>query len=290
MKMFARSKAATPLAVLLLPFLACSSDERQAYARAAEERGVTIVDPAATPYTPVNVAASGSLTGSVHFTGSAPVDTAITITRDERICGNTLRHVTVETEGDRVGGAIVWISDIRSGRPLPLARRFELVQTRCTYGPLVQVVNTGGTLNVRTHDPVVVRSVVVDTRSLDTLATLPFNSSGSLIPLNAQLSRPAMLEVRSLTHPWMQAWVAVLDHPYHATTDRGGAFSMDGVPPGQYQVRAWHPRFGMARGSATVQTGAATQISLTFEPESNRDLAAATRQAAAASPAGAGAP
>jgi hypothetical protein len=289
MKMLAYLRVVTLTGVLAGPILACSDDERQAFARATEARGVTIVDPGTTPYTPVNVTAAGSLTGSVHFTGSAPPDTAVVITRDERVCGNTLRHVTVETEGDRVVGAIVWISDIRAGRPLPLTRRFELVQTRCTYGPLAQVVTTGGTLNVRTHDPIAVRSVVVDSRTLDTLAMLPFNSAGSLIPLSAQLSRPAMLEISSVSHPWMQAWVAVLDHPYHAITDRQGGFAMDGVPAGQYELRAWHPRFGLASGSATVSAGTTTQVSLTFGPESQRGLADAPRQAAAAVPPVAGA-
>jgi hypothetical protein len=289
MKMLAYLRVVTLTGVLAGPLLACSDNERQAYARGAEERGVTIVDPVTTPYTPVNVTAAGSLSGSVHFTGNPPPDTAVPITRDDRVCGNTLRHVTVETEGDRVIGAIVWISNIRAGRPLPLTRRFELVQTRCTYGPLAQVVTTGGTLNVRTHDPIAVRSVVVDSRTLDTLAMLPFNSAGSLIPLSAQLNRPAMLEISSVSHPWMQAWVAVLDHPYHATTGRQGAFTLDGVPPGQYEVRAWHPRFGIARGSATISAGAATQVSLTFGPESQRGLTAASAQAAAAAPPVAGA-
>jgi hypothetical protein len=229
------------------------------------------------PYTPVVIAAPGSVTGSVRFSGDAPVDTAITVTRDERVCGNTLTHIATETDGDRVIGALVWISDIRQGRPLPLARRFELVQTRCTFGPVLQPVIAGGALNVRTHDALVTQLVVLDTRTRDTVALLPFTSAGSLVPLDTQLRQPGMLEVRSATHPWMQAWVAVLDHPYFAMTDRSGAFRIEDVPPGRYELRAWHPRFGMTSGSVTIDGGGASQLDLRFNGRPDAALAADAR-------------
>lgn len=266
MKMLHRLPLATLAGALgLASTLACSGGDRPAYARSAEAvRGVTIVDPPAAAYRPTAVQNGGTLSGAVRFTGDAPADTAITITRDERICGNTLRRVTVETSGDRLAGALVWLADVRSGRPLPLSRRFELVQNRCTFGPLAQVVVAGGALNVRSDDAVQSRTVVVDTRTLDTLAVLPFNSPGALVPLDAQLRQPAMLEIRSTTHPWMEAWVAVLDHPYFATTERDGSFTIEQIPAGSYQVKAWHPRFGLTTGSVVVQAGGTVELELEF--------------------------
>ena len=41
-------------------------------------------------------------------------------------------------------------------------------------------------------------------------------------------------------HGWMQAYVAVFDHPYFALTDTGGKFSLSKVPPGSYVLEAWH--------------------------------------------------
>ena len=266
MKMLHCLPLATLVGVLgLAPTLACSGGDRPAYARSAEAvRGVTVVDPPATAYTPTVVRNGGSLSGTVRFVGDAPADTAITITRDPRICGNTLRRVTVESSGDRLAGALVWLADVRSGRPLPLSRRFELVQNRCTFGPLAQVAVAGGALNVRSDDAVQSRTVVVDVRTLDTLAVLPFNSAGALVPLDAQLRQPAMLEIRSTTHPWMEAWVAVLDHPYFATTGRDGSFTIEEIPAGSYQVKAWHPRFGLTTGTVVIQAGAAAELELEF--------------------------
>lgn len=259
--------------------LACSGGDRPAYARSAEaDRGVTIVDPPAAGYTPIVVQNGGSLSGAVRFQGVAPEDTTITITRDERVCGNTLRTVTVQTSDDRVAGALVWLADVRSGRPLPLSKRFELVQSRCTFGPVLQIAVAGGTLNVRSDDAVHTRTVVIDTRTLDTLAVLPFNSPGALVPLDAQLRRPAMLEIRSTTHPWMEAWVAVLDHPYFATTDKDGSFTIGEIPGGSYQVKAWHPRFGLTTGTAVVQADRETTLELEFGAGSGSEAAAVAQR------------
>ena len=41
-------------------------------------------------------------------------------------------------------------------------------------------------------------------------------------------------------HPWMKTWVGVFDHPYFATTDDNGNYKIENIPPGEYNVIAWH--------------------------------------------------
>jgi hypothetical protein len=38
----------------------------------------------------------------------------------------------------------------------------------------------------------------------------------------------------------MLGFVYVVDSPYYAQADGGGAFSMKGVPPGDYEIEVWH--------------------------------------------------
>ena len=44
-------------------------------------------------------------------------------------------------------------------------------------------------------------------------------------------------------HPWMEAWIMVLDHPLHATTAADGKFKLKGLPPGKYTIEAWHEKY-----------------------------------------------
>ena len=38
----------------------------------------------------------------------------------------------------------------------------------------------------------------------------------------------------------MLGFVYVVDSPYYAQADAGGAFTIRGVPPGEYQAHVWH--------------------------------------------------
>jgi hypothetical protein len=47
-------------------------------------------------------------------------------------------------------------------------------------------------------------------------------------------------------HPWERAWIHVSDHPYFAVTGMDGRFAIAGLPPGDYEIMAWHERFRAA--------------------------------------------
>jgi hypothetical protein len=53
-----------------------------------------------------------------------------------------------------------------------------------------------------------------------------------------------MIRVGCDVHPWMQAYVGVVNHPYFAITGADGGFHLKDVPPGDYVVASWHERFG----------------------------------------------
>ena len=38
----------------------------------------------------------------------------------------------------------------------------------------------------------------------------------------------------------MNAEILVVPHPYYAVTDESGRFELPDVPPGQYEIVAWH--------------------------------------------------
>ena len=50
------------------------------------------------------------------------------------------------------------------------------------------------------------------------------------------------IKIKCDVHPWMKAYVSVFDHPYFSVTDDTGRYQIDNVPPGKYEVVAWHER------------------------------------------------
>jgi hypothetical protein len=54
------------------------------------------------------------------------------------------------------------------------------------------------------------------------------------------------------------------DHPYFDVTDREGAFNLDSIPPGRYQLVAWHERFGMVEQAVVVTPDSAANVTIRF--------------------------
>ncbi len=51
-----------------------------------------------------------------------------------------------------------------------------------------------------------------------------------------------MFPVRCDVHPWMQAWMAVMAHPFFAVTGADGKFEIKDIPAGTYEIEAWHEK------------------------------------------------
>jgi plastocyanin len=62
-------------------------------------------------------------------------------------------------------------------------------------------------------------------------------------------------------HDWMSSYAGVFDHPFHATS-RDGSYELK-VPPGKYEVVAWHEKFG--ERSATIDATGSGSIEQNFE-------------------------
>lgn len=249
--------------LLVLGLSGCSRDDEPAYAKSPNGGGprVTVIGVPTEAYRPIAVANGVRLNGTVLFTGTRPADSTATPASDQNVCGAAVTVPTLALRDSSLADAVVWLDDVRAGRPLPVSRRFELVAQKCVFTPRVQAIVAGGALNVRNDDPVIYRSHAIDSRTGETVTDLPFTDAGQVIPLDRQLTAPVLLEVKSISHPWMRAWVATFDHPYFAVTGGNGAFSIDGVPPGSYTLKAWHPALGLTSHSLTVGAdGAAVTV------------------------------
>lgn len=203
----------------------------------------------------------GRLTGTVEIDGSPPADSVIVPSSDQVVCGTLLRR-GIERRGSRAIGVVVWVDGLRSGKPLPLERRFEVTNDRCSLVPEVQTAVAGGTLNVRSLDAVMHRTRIVRHGDRDVLAIIRETDEGQVVPNDRVLDLPGTLELSCDVHPWTRGWIAVFDHPYFAMSSTDGAFAIDSIPPGRYRVRAWHPRLGPVEDSVTVSAGSEARVVL----------------------------
>jgi hypothetical protein len=232
---------------------------------AADPPRPALIAPSSQPYKVVAVESPGSIAGTVDFNG--PIPASLYDATDDPSCG-TPPAAPVAHTGTRIGGVVVWLTDIRNGKALPAARRFELTNDHCILDPHVQVILTNGALNVTTEDRVLHLDRFINVATGRTIALAPFNDEGEVVPFDHTFTEPAEIEVVCDLHPSSRAWLAVLDHPYYSMTSSAGAFTLDGIPAGKYHLRAWHPGFGIADDSVTVVAGQSATLALRLIPQS----------------------
>ena len=195
--------------------------------------------------------------------GPPPADTVIQPPADlALVCGPAFTRRGIERSGARAAGVVVWIDGLRSGKALPIERRFEVTNDRCLLVPELQPALAGGTLNVQNLDATDHRTRITRVEGGDVLATIRLGEEGQVVPNEHVLAKPGVLHLTCDVHPWTHAWIAVFDHPYYGLTGRDGAFALDSVPPGRYAVRAWHPRLGAFADSVTIEAGKTVALTL----------------------------
>ena len=249
------------------PLAACGlgdepRDSRIASADTIAEAAFTS-SPGLSPYREMELVEIGRLEGEVRLESSAR-DTLVVVTRNADLCGDRIPEGAIVAPQGGLMNVVVWLSDAREGKALPDSRRFEVTNSRCRLDPRVQGVIVGGTLNVKSADPVVHETVIRVTGVTEVLETVTQNGDGQVVPLEKVLARPVRLELSCRTHPWTQGWIHVFDHPYFVVSAPNGRFVLDSIPPGEYTMQTWHERLGRTSREIKVERGGVTRVEVKY--------------------------
>jgi len=210
---------------------------------------------------------AGSIEGSVIYTGVAPQRAVLQMAADP-FCvaahgGQTvLSEQLVVNDNRTLRWAFVHIREVRSGSlPVGSADTVVLNQVACMYAPRVAGLQAGGTLRVTNSDQ------TLHNVSVQPLNNPSFNVAQPIPGMSTERSfdnAEIMIPVRCDVHPWMQAYIGVVEHSYFDVSGEDGSFRLVGVPPGEYVLEAWHETLGTQTISVTVREGQTASADFTF--------------------------
>jgi plastocyanin len=213
---------------------------------------------------PVDAATAGNITGSIMFEGDAPSMDAIDMSA-ESVCAAKhsstpmVQEVVVNGNGT-LANVFVYVKEGLENLEFPTPGAVLLDQDGCVYLPHVLGVMVGQDITIKNSDG------LLHNINASPSINRGFNSSQpvSMETTRSFRSAEVMVPVRCDVHRWMNAYIGVLDHPFHSVSNSSGAFSLSTLPPGDYVIEAWHERYGTQTQNVTVTTGQTAEVTFTF--------------------------
>lgn len=195
-----------------------------------------------------SAAFAGDISGRVVLKGTPPAEIKIDMAADPK-CGAahpeavTTRHYLVGKDGG-LANVFVYIKSGVEGKTFPTPSETPTIdQIGCLYEPYVSGVMVNQKFKIKNSD-----STLHNIHATPKL-NKEFNFAQ---PIKDQVNEKSfdkpevVVRLKCDVHPWMFAYVGVLDHPYFAVTDKDGNFKISGVPDGKYTLEAYHVKAHMA--------------------------------------------
>jgi plastocyanin len=140
----------------------------------------------------------------------------------------------------------------------------RMEQEGLTFKPHVLPVVKGTTVEFPNRDLLFHNVFSLSKAATFDLGRYPRDGSKSL-----RFMRPGVVQVFCHIHSDMSGVIVVLDNPFFASPDSEGQFVIDGIPPGEYRVVAWHERARLTTKTIRIEAGRESvldfQIPLTDE-------------------------
>lgn len=204
-------------------------------------------------------ASGGAIKGTVKFTGAPIKQEMLPVTTDHFVCGKEKASEALLLSADKgIRYAVVSLRNPPAGVKWPgPVRPVQMDYKDCVYVPHVVLVPVGGTVEFLNSDRVLHN---LHSQSSENRAFNRTQPTGRTIPI--VFAKAETVRVGCDLHPWMRAWVVVIEHPFYVITDEQGEFTLDNVPPGKYTLQVWQETVGSTTKDVTVSDRGITTLTV----------------------------
>lgn len=207
-----------------------------------------------------------SIKGKILFSGIAPRGKKLTLPNGCSSRGEVYSNDILVKNG-KLQNVLVRITKGLEGKTfseIPTVAA-ELNQVDCQYQPRLIAVRVGQKVDFINSDPVFhnIRSVTQVNKSFN----MPMPKKDQRITMT--FDKPEIfLQSKCSVHPWMGAYVAVMEHPFFSVSNEAGEFKLDNLPPGNYTLEIWHEVFGTQTHEVKILDGENLEMDFTFQAKS----------------------
>ncbi len=214
---------------------------------------------------------AASISGVVKYEGAVPKFKEIKMDADPLCLEKHKESVFPQTlilgEGDTMANVFVYVKGGLANKPYTAPTDpVVLGQQGCMYDPHVFGVMVGQPLKILNPDGTLHNVHAMSKVNPEFNLAMPkFRTEAIKV-----FDKPEfMFAFKCDVHPWMVAWASVMSHPYFAVTKIDGKFTIDNLPPGTYEIEAWHEKLGIKTSSVTVADTQMQTVDFTFSKPSS---------------------
>lgn len=238
-----------------------------------------VTAPLASAYEEAPVPDGGTITGKISFKGDVPAPKTFAFAKfpNPKFCaqagsdGKGNRVVQqVNVKNGALADVVVYIEEIDKGKPFKFGGTDVKAQD-CQFlvqgGPStltgvvvkkkeIRILNT----DADPTDPKAATGVLHNPHAYElkgarssTIFNLPLPEKGQVIKKKVKLrKKESDMKIQCDQHNYMEVYFQPVTNPYYAIDKADGTFSIDDIPPGTYEVHAWHPILGAQEAKVTV--------------------------------------
>ncbi len=208
-----------------------------------------------------------SLIGAILVNGEPPKRIKYDMSADPVCEGHNRPQALTDDVLTSNQGLLNVVVYVKSGGPLN-SHRFEVPQSEvnlefngCRLSPRVLAIRAGQRLSVVNSDSTVHKIHPRPKMNPEWYQTL---AAGTPPFVKAFMRSEQFIPVKCDQHPWELAILNVFAHPFFAVSDQFGNYEIRGLPPGTYELVAWHEKLGEQEMEITVAPGESRRIDFTF--------------------------
>ncbi len=203
---------------------------------------------------------AATISGSVQFSGTAPKMEKISMNADPTCSSLHPEPVYEETvvvnPNSTLKNVFVYVKEGLEGKTFDIPKEPVVIdQKGCQYHAHVFGIQAGQELSIVNSDNTLhnVHSLAEKSKQFN----LGMPIQGMKLPKKFEAPE-VMVKFKCDVHPWMNAYIGVLNHPFFAVSDDQGKFEIKNLPAGDYTVEAWHEKYGIQTQKVTISGDSAT--------------------------------
>ena len=233
-----------------------------------------LLDQIDSAYTVVSVDDSGSLKGRITLSGPVPRARAFHMIHAPNIefCsrisdgkGHRLLFDFAVSKNRGLKDTVIHLVNVVKGKPFSQKMQTFHID-RCRADRYVIGAKNGENIMVENTDPIQHEIATYEIRNIysDQTSNRPVPPKSSQVRSVFVRKDADEYFIKCNLHPFLQTHAYIVQNPYYSVSDSDGNFIIENIPPGTYEVIAWHPYIQSQRKTITIPEKGEASLNFDF--------------------------